>query len=95
MNTTKQRTKKLIALICFFVVLSFTFLSLVPHAHTEVEQNCQICSIIENTNIAVIKTTTISSIIQWTLINFLSGLYLLIISLRGETPVGLKVKLSN
>lgn len=95
MNTTKQRTKKLIALICLFVVLSFAFLSLVPHSHTEVEQNCQICSIIENTNIAVIKTTTISSIIQWTLINFLSALYLLIISLRGETPVGLKVKLSN
>lgn len=90
-----RSNKTLLAFLCIFILITFLFLVLLPHHHCS-DPNCQICMLISS-----YKDLIMSVAIYVFGINLIKDIYSVIIHLChiktqcNETPIYLKVKLSN
>ena len=91
-----KRCNSIIAFLCILLIIAYTPIIFLPHAHNCVGSDCTVCTLIEtsrNTMIGLVLAATVHQ-----LANFLftiSCSYKSIPSGNNGTPVALKVKLSD
>ncbi len=88
--------KKAVAILCIALILAYASVIFLPYTHKCVGTDCVICAIIETSRNLLLGLVLSASL--WQLTNFallISNTHFYIVPVRDETPIGLKVKLSN
>ena len=91
-----KKWKSIVAFLCILIIIAYTSIVFLPHAHDCVDSNCTACALIEasrNTIIGLILAATVNQIASIVLA-ILSSYKSMILGNDG-TPVALKVKLSD
>ena len=88
--------KSIVAFLCILLIITYTSIIFLPHAHDCVGSDCTVCALIEtsrNTMIGIVLAATVhqSANILFTLSNSYKSMPLG----NSGTPVALKVKLSD
>ena len=91
--------KSIVAFLCILLVIVYTSIVFLPHAHDRVGSDCTVCALIEasrNTMNTMIGLVFAAAVHQLANILFtISCSYKSIPSGNNGTPVALKVKLSD
>ena len=88
--------KRIVALLCILIIVAYTSIIILPHAHNCVGPDCTICAFIETSRNTLIGLALIAAVYQLANIVFIiSSSYKSIPSGNNGTPVALKVKLSD
>ena len=88
--------KSIVALLCILIILVYTSVVFLPHAHDCVGPDCTVCALIETSLSSLIGLALIAVVYQFANIVFtISCSYKSIPSGNNGTPVALKVKLSD
>lgn len=96
MNMHTKSTKKYLAVFFILLILMYASGSLLPHPHACMDVSCVFCTIIEHTHdlpagaLLIAGSGLLTCVIFTILIRHTHML-----PVFGDTPVGLKVKLSN
>ena len=86
--------KSIVAFLCILLVIVYTSIVFLPHAHDCVGSDCTVCALIENSRNIIIGFVIIATVRQ--LANSVFTISSSYISLGNVgTPVALKVKLSD
>ena len=88
--------KKILALLCVFLILAYALVVFLPHTHCCCDISCAACNVIESCQkilYNILLFAVIYPILKF--IYFIERICYRILSVRDQTPVGLKVKLSN
>ena len=94
-----MRSKKcnsIIAFLCILLIIAYTPIIFLPHAHNCVGSDCTVCALIEtsrNTMIGLVLAATVHQLAN--ILFTISCSYKSIPSGNNGTPVALKVKLSD
>ena len=88
--------KSIVAFLCILLVIVYTSIVFLPHAHDCVGSDCTVCALIETSRNSLIGLALIAVVYQFANIVFtISSSYKSILSGNKGTPVALKVKLSD
>ena len=88
--------KSIVAFLCILLVIAYTSIVFLPHAHDCVGSDCTVCALIETSRNSLIGLALIAVVYQFANILFtISSSYKSIPSGNNGTPVALKVKLSD
>jgi hypothetical protein len=88
--------KNIVALLCILIIIAYTSIIFLPHAHDCVGSDCTVCTLIETSRNTLIGLALIAAVYQLANIVFtISSSYKSILSGNKGTPVALKVKLSD
>ena len=88
--------KSIVAFLCILLVIAYTSIIFLPHAHDCVGSDCTVCALIETSRNSLIGLALIAVVYQFANIVFtISSSYKSILSGNKGTPVALKVKLSD
>ena len=88
--------KSIVAFLCILLVIVYTSIVFLPHAHDCVGPDCTVCTLIETSRNSLIGLALIAVVYQFANIVFtISSSYKSIPSGNQATPVALKVKLSD
>ena len=88
--------KSIVALLCILIILVYTSVVFLPHAHDCARPDCTVCTLIETSRNSLIGLALIAVVYQFANIVFtISSSYKSILSGNKGTPVALKVKLSD
>ena len=91
-----KNRKSIIAFLCILLVIAYTSVIFLPHAHDCVGSDCTVCALIETSRNSLIGLALIAVVYQFANIAFtISSSYKSILSGNKGTPVALKVKLSD
>ena len=91
-----KQWKSIIAFLCILLVIAYTSVIFLPHAHNCVGSDCTVCALIETSRNSLIGLALIAVVYQFANIVFtISCSYKSIPSGNKGTPVALKVKLSD
>ena len=88
--------KSIVAFLCILLVIVYTSIVFLPHAHDCVGSDCTVCALIEasrNTMIGLVLAATVHQLAN--ILFTISCSYKSILSGNNGTPVALKVKLSD
>ena len=88
--------KSIVAFLCILLVIVYTSIVFLPHAHDCVGSDCTVCALIEtsrNTMIGIVLAATVHQLA--TIIFLILSTYRSIPLGDSGTPVALKVKLSD
>ena len=88
--------KSIVAFLCILLVIAYTSIIFLPHAHDCVGSDCTVCAFIETSRNALIGIALSGVVWQLSKVAFLipNTHYFIFFSNNG-TPVSLKVKLSD
>ena len=88
--------KSLVVILCILLVIVYTSIVFLPHAHDCVGSDCTVCALIETSRNLLIGLAHIAVVYQFANILFtILCSYKSIPSGDNGTPVSLKVKLSD
>ena len=88
--------KSIVAFLCILLVIAYTSIIFLPHAHDCVGSDCTVCALIETSRNSLIGLALVAVVYQVPNIVFtISSSYKSIPSGNKGTPVALKVKLSD
>ena len=88
--------KNIVAFLCILLVIAYTSIVFLPHAHDCVGSDCTVCTFIEISRNSLIGLALIAVVYQFANLLFtISSSYRSIPSGNQATPVALKVKLSD
>ena len=88
--------KSIVAFLCILLVIAYTSIVFLPHAHDCVGSDCTVCALIETSRNTMIGFALLAVVYQLPNIVFtISSSYKSISSGNNGTPVALKVKLSD
>ena len=88
--------KSIVAFLCILLIIAYTSIIFLPHAHDCVGSDCTLCALIEISRNTIIGLAIAATAHQLANILFtISSLYKSISSGNNGTPVALKVKLSD
>ena len=88
--------KSIVAFLCILLVIVYTSIVFLPHAHNCVGTDCTVCALIETSRNTMIGLVLAAAVYQLTNIIFLIlSTYKSIPLGNNGTPVALKVKLSD
>ena len=88
--------KSIVAFLCILLVIAYTSIIFLPHAHDCVGPDCTVCALIETSRNTMIGLALLAVVYQLPNIVFtISSSYKSIPSGNQGTPVALKVKLSD
>ena len=88
--------KSIVTFLCILLVIAYTSIIFLPHAHDCVGPDCTVCALIETSRNSLIGLALIAVVYQFANIAFtISSSYKSIPSGNNGTPVALKVKLSD
>ena len=91
-----KNRKSIVAFLCILLVIAYTSIIFLPHAHDCVGPDCTVCALIETSRNLLIGLALIVVVYQFANIVFtISSSYKSILSGNKGTPVALKVKLSD
>ena len=91
-----KNRKSIVAFLCILLVIAYTSIVFLPHAHDCVGSDCTVCALIETSRNSLIGLALIAVVYQLAKIVFtISSSYKSIPSGNNGTPVALKVKLSD
>ena len=91
-----KNRNSIVAFLCILLVIAYTSVVFLPHAHDCVGSDCTVCALIETSRNTLIGFALIAVVYQFANIVFIiSSLYKSILSGDKGTPVALKVKLSD
>ena len=94
-----MRSKKcnsIIAFLCILLIIAYTPIIFLPHAHDCIGADCTVCALIETSRNTMIGLALAATVHQLANILFtISCSYKSIPSGNNGTPVALKVKLSD
>ena len=88
--------KSIVAFLCILLVIAYTSIIFLPHAHDCVGSDCTVCALIETS-----RNTMIGLILAATVNQFANIVFAILSSYKSMplgndgTPVALKVKLSD
>ena len=88
--------KSVVAFLCILLIIAYTAIIFLPHAHDCVGSDCTVCALIETSRNTMIGLVLVATVHQ--LANILFTIlcsYKSIPSGNNGTPVTLKVKLSD
>ena len=88
--------KNIVVILCIIIIIAYTSIIFLPHAHECVASDCAVCALIEtsrNTMIGLVLATTVHQIAN--ILFTISCPHKSIPSGNNGTPVALKVKLSD
>ena len=86
--------KSIVAILC--IIIAYTSIIFLPHAHDCVGSDCTVCDLIETSHNTMIGLVLVATVHQFANILFtISCSYKSIPSGNNGTPVALKVKLSD
>ena len=88
--------KSIVAFLCILLIITYTSIIFLPHAHDCVGSDCTVCALIEtsrNTMIGIVLATTVHQLAN--IIFLILSTYKSIPLGNSGTPVALKVKLSD
>ena len=91
-----KNRKSIVAFLCILLVIVYTSIVFLPHAHDCVGSDCTVCALIEtsrNTIIGLVLAATAHQIANFTFT--ISSTYKSIALGDSSTPIALKVKLSD
>lgn len=94
-----KKTKNAIAVLCVICVvltLAYSFVVFLPHAHECIGAGCTVCAMVEITRkifVFILLSSTLHLLTR--VLISAPGAVFRILSWRDNTPVGLKVKLSD
>ena len=91
-----KKWKSIVAFLCILIIIAYTSIVFLPHAHDCVDSNCAACALIEASRNTIIGLILANTVNQFANIVFaiLSSYKSMILGNDG-TPVALKVKLSD
>ena len=87
--------KSIVAFLCILLVIVYTSIIFLPHAHDCVGSDCTVCALIEITRNTMIGLALAATVHQLANIIFIISNTYKSIPLGNDTPVALKVKLSD
>ena len=88
--------KSIVAFLCILIIVAYTSIIFLPHAHDCVGSDCTVCALIEASRDTMIGLVLVATVHQLANILFtISSSYKSIPSGNNGTPVALKVKLSD
>ena len=91
-----KNRKSIVAFLCILLVIAYTSIIFLPHAHDCVGSDCTVCALIETSRNTLIGLALIAVVYQFANILFtILSSYKSIPSGDNGTPVALKVKLSD
>ena len=87
--------KSIVAFLCILLVIVYTSVVFLPHAHDCVGSDCTVCSLIETSRNTMIGLVLAAAVHQLANIIFTISNTYKSIPLSNDTPVALRVKLSD
>ena len=88
--------KNIVVILCIIIIIAYTSIVFLPHAHDCVGSDCTVCALIETSRNTMIGLVLVATLHQLANILFtISCSYKSIPSGNNGTPVALKVKLSD
>ena len=87
--------KSIVAFFCILLVIVYTSIVFLPHAHDCVGADCSVCALIETSRNTMIGLALAATVHQLANIIFTISNTYKSIPLGNDTPVALKVKLSD
>ena len=88
--------KSIVVFLCIIIIIAYTSIVFLPHAHDCVGSDCTVCALIETSRNTMIGLVLVATVHQLANILFtISCSYKSILSGNKGTPVALKVKLSD
>ena len=91
-----RKWKSIVAILCIIIIIAYTSIVFLPHAHDCVGSDCTVCALIEtscNTMIGLVLAATVHQLAN--ILFTISCSYKSIPLGNNGTPVALKVKLSD
>ena len=87
--------KNIVVILCIIIIIAYTSIVFLPHVHDCVGADCSVCALIETSRNTMIGLALAATLHQLANIIFtISNIYKSI-PLSNNTPVALKVKLSD
>ena len=91
-----KKKKSIVALLCILIIIAYTSIVFLPHAHDCVGHDCTVCALIETSRNTMIGLALAATVHQLANIVFTNSITYKSIPLSNNgTPVALKVKLSD
>ena len=87
--------KSIVAFLCILLVIVYTSIVFLPHTHDCVGADCSVCALIETSRNTMIGLALAATVHQLANIIFTISNTYKSIPLSNDTPVALKVKLSD
>ena len=88
--------KNIVVILCIIIIIAYTSIVFLPHAHDCARPDCTVCALIESSRNMLIGLALLAAVYQLANIVFtISSSYKSIPSGNKGTPVALKVKLSD
>ena len=91
-----KNVKQLLSIILIALLVTYALIVYLPHGHDCLETDCAVCNIINSSKDILFCASLLATLqLLPRIISILPALHERIILFREETPVGLKVKLSD
>ena len=87
--------KNIVVILCVIIIIAYTSIVFLPHAHDCVGADCSVCALIETSRNTMIGLALAATVHQLANIIFTISNTYKSIPLGNDTPVALKVKLSD
>ncbi|MBO5312413.1 MAG: hypothetical protein J6B29_00460 [Clostridia bacterium] len=92
----RKNWKSIVAFLCILLIIAYTFIVFLPHAHDCVGSDCTVCALIETSRNTIIGLALVATAHQLANAVFTISSSYKFMPLRNDgTPVALKVKLSD
>ena len=92
----RKKWKSIVVFLCILMIIAYTSIVFLSHAHDCVGQNCTVCALIETSRNTLVGIALMAAVYQLANTMFLiSSTYKSKPVGNGGTPVALKVKLSD
>ena len=91
-----KKWKSIVAFLCIIIIITYTSIVFLPHANNCADSDCTVCALIETSRKNFISLVLIATVYQLAnIILTVSSSYKYLPLGNGDTPVKLKVKLSD
>ena len=87
--------KNIVVILCIITIIAYTSIVFLPHVHDCVGADCSVCALIETSRNTMIGLALAATVHQLANIIFTISNTYKSIPLSNDTPVTLKVKLSD
>ena len=87
--------KNIVVILCIIIIIAYTSIVFLPHVHDCVGADCSVCALIETSRNTMIGLALAATLHQLANIIFTISNTYKSIPLSNDTPVALKVKLSD
>ena len=94
MMRSKKRNS-VVAVLCIVIIIAYASIIFIPHEHECLDADCSVCALIETSRNTMIGLALAATVHQLANIIFTISNTYKSIPLGNDTPVALKVKLSD